>query len=410
MIGDDAVRGDPTRRAFAKYGGAVALGGLLAGCAGGDSGSSDGNGTESGSSDGADSDGSSGVDDVDEGYAASISPMGEVTFDSPPETVFTRLTHHADMAFALGRGNDVTALHAPDYYDGLWNQFVERLPGVSLDWSGRYSSWEPDKERLYELDSDVHLADPAWITRLDAWDRADIDEIGDNVSPWFGNSLSDRHQEPAQEWVDGYQYYGLWEQFEIVAEAFQERERYEALAGVHDGLLSTIESRLPPEEERPTAIMIAAADIESIYAYTLSNPGFLTSHTRPLGPRDAFEGSVESGTVVDFETMLEADPDVILYLGGMEPETDMAGRRAVFEEDPVGSEVAAVRNDRFYPQGARYQGPILNLFQLEMTAKQLYPDEFGEWPRYESGPYPEIPEDERLFDRERVAAVINGDL
>jgi hypothetical protein len=155
--------------------------------------------------------------------------------------------------------------------------------------------------------------------------------------------------------------------------------------------------------------MIAAADIEEIYAYTLSNPGFLTSHTRPLGPRDAFEGSVESGTVVDFETILEADPDVILYLGGMEPGTDMAGRRAAFEEDPVGSQVTAVRNDRIHPQGARYQGPVLNLFQLEMTAKQLYPDTFGGWPRYESGPYPEIPEAERLFDRERVADVITGD-
>jgi len=45
-----------------------------------------------------------------------------------------------------------------------------------------------------------------------------------------------------------------------------------------------------------------------------------------------------------------------------------------------------------------------------MTAKQLYPDAFGAWPRYESGPYPEIPTDEQLFDRERVADdVINGD-
>lgn len=335
--------------------------------------------------------------------------MGEVIFESPPETVFTRLTHHADMAFALGRGNDVTALHAPDYYDGLWNQYVERLPGVSLDWSGLYSSWQPDKEKLYELDSDIHLADPAWVTQVEGWERSDIDEIAENVSPWFGNSLSDRHQEPAEEWADGYQYYGLWEQFEIVAEAFRERERYEALAAVREELLSTIEDNLPPEEERPTAIMIAAADIESIYAYTLSNPGFLTSHTRPLGPRDAFEGSVESGTVVDFETILEADPDVILYLGGMEPGTDMAGRRTAFEEDAVGSEITAVQNDRVHPQGARYQGPILNLFQLEMTAKQLYPDAFGAWPRYESGPYPEIPTDEQLFDRERVADVINGD-
>ena len=413
MPREDAEPGESTRRAFAKYGGTVALGGLLAGCTGGDAESdpagSDGGENESAGSESGDSDGAS-TDAGDGSYTASISPTGEVTFESPPETVFTRLTHHADMAFALGRSDGLTAMHAPDYYDGLWNQFVARLPGVSLDWSGLYSSWQPDKEKLYELDSDVHLADPAWITRQDAWSREDVDEIAERVSPWFGNSLSDRHQEPTGQWADGYQYYGLWEQFEIVADAFRERERYEALAEVREDLLATIEDGLPREAERPTAIMVAAADIEEIYAYTLSNPGFLTAHTRPLGPRDAFEGSVESGTVVDFETILEADPEVILYLGGFEPETDMAGRRAAFEEDPVGSEVTAVKNDRIHPQGARYQGPILNLFQLEMTAKQLYPDAFGEWPRYEEGPYPEIPAAERLFDRQRVADAINGDL
>ncbi|ELZ48021.1 hypothetical protein C463_02001 [Halorubrum californiense DSM 19288] len=405
---------EPTRRTFAKYGGTVALGGLLAGCAGGEAESNpaggDGGETESAGSEPSDSDDSSADDAGDGSYTASISPVGEVTFESPPETVFTRLTHHADMAFALGRSDGITAMHAPDYYDGLWNQFVERLPGVSLDWSGLYSSWQPDKEKLYELDSDVHLADPAWITRQDAWGREDVDEIAERVSPWFGNSLSDRHQEPPEGWADGYQYYGLWAQFELVAEAFRERERYEALAAVREDLLATVDDGLPSESERPTAIMVAAADIEEIYAYTLSNPGFLTSHTRPLGPRDAFEGSVESGTVVDFETILEADPEVILYLGGFEPGTDMAGRRTAFEEDPVGSEVTAVKNGRIHPQGARYQGPVLNLFQLEMTAKQLYPDAFGEWPRYEEGPYPEIPEDERLFDRQRVADVINGNL
>jgi ABC-type Fe3+-hydroxamate transport system substrate-binding protein len=336
--------------------------------------------------------------------------MGEVTFESPPETVFTRLTHHADMAFALGRGDDITAMHAPDYYDGLWNQFVERLPDVSLDWSGLYSSWQAEKEKLYELDSDVHLADPAWLTQLDSWNRDDIEEIGTNVGPWFGNSLSDTHQTPTDEWADDYEYYGLWEQFEIVADAFRERERYDELAAVHEELLSTIEAGLPPESERPSAVMIAAADMEQIYAYTLESPGFLTAHTAPLGARDAFEGSVESNSVIDLEAMLEADPDVILHLGGMEPGTDMTARREAFESDPAASDITAVSEGRVYAQGARYQGPILNLFQLEMTVKQLYPEKFGEWPTYDQGPYPEIPEDERLFDRQRVADAINGDV
>jgi acetylornithine/succinyldiaminopimelate/putrescine aminotransferase len=51
----------------------------------------------------------------------------------------------------------------------------------------------------------------------------------------------------------------------------------------------------------------------------------------------------------------------------------------------------------------------MNLFQLEMTAKQLYPERFGAWPDHTHGePYPEIPAAERLFDRDRVAAVVTG--
>lgn len=424
MSNEDTTSEVPTRRDVVKYGGAVIGGTILAGCTSSEGSSDPSEASDSGEStpEEATPDGSTPAettpgateetetDAEGQSYSVSISPTGTVEFESPPETVFTRLTHHADMAFALGRGDTITAMHAPEYYDGLWNQFVERLPGVTLDWTGLYSSWQPTKEKLYDLDSDVHLADPAWITKQDGWDKSDIDEIAERISPWFGNSLSDRHAEPAQAYADGYEYYTLWEQFELVAEAFQEGARYEELAAVHDELLSTIEGNLPTRSERPSAVMLASADLDEIYAYTLSNPGFLTAHTQPFGARDAFDGAVESNSVVDFETLLEADPDVILFLGGFEPGTDLPKRREAFRSDAIASEITAVQNGRMYPQGARYQGPILNLFQLEMTAKQLYPDAFGEWPAYESGPYPEIPEEEQLFDRQRVANAINGDL
>jgi hypothetical protein len=46
-----------------------------------------------------------------------------------------------------------------------------------------------------------------------------------------------------------------------------------------------------------------------------------------------------------------------------------------------------------------------------MTAKQLYPDQFGAWPEYESGDdYPEFGADEQLFDHRRVADVLAGDV
>jgi hypothetical protein len=53
----------------------------------------------------------------------------------------------------------------------------------------------------------------------------------------------------------------------------------------------------------------------------------------------------------------------------------------------------------------------MNLFQLEMTAKELYPEQFGRWPADEDGDaYPEFGSDERLFDHQRVADIVDGDI
>ncbi|QLC35598.1 ABC transporter substrate-binding protein (plasmid) [Halarchaeum sp. CBA1220] len=380
-------------------GGALVGGGLLAGCTGSGDGATS---TTSTTADGT-------TTTADASYTVSMAPMGDVTFAAVPETIFTRLTHLAGMAFALGRGNDVNALHAPDYYDALWNQFTPRLPGVELDWTGRYSSWTTSKEKLYELDSDVHLADPASVVALDDWNVEDVAEISENVGPWFGNTFSDSHSEPPAAYADAYEYYTLWEQFERVAQVFADEEKYDALAAIHDDVLERIASGLPAEAERPSVVMGGFSDPAAPYVYNVDTPGFLSAHVRPFEPVDAFGDDVTSGSRIDSETLLEADPDVILVFGGMHPSYDMAEIRASLEDDPVASEVTAVQDGRVYAQGARYQGPILNLFQLEMTAKQLYPDAFGEWPAYTEGAYPEIPENERFFDRERVADVINGE-
>jgi ABC-type Fe3+-hydroxamate transport system substrate-binding protein len=394
-----------------RRGGAVVGGGLLAGCAGSpDRGSTATETTGSDDSTTTETDTEADAPE-DERYRVTMSPVGAVEFEEVPERIFTRLSHHAGMAFALGRGDDVNAVNGPSYYDATWAQFTERLPGVSVDWSDAYASWEPGKEQLYELESDVHLADPAWVVQLDQWDVADIEEVDENIAPWFGNSLSDRHQAPPNEWAGGeYEYYTLWEQFEKVAQLLQEQERYDALASIHADVLATIESGLPPESGRPSVAMITAADVEKqIWAYTVDSPGFLSAHTRPLDPRNPFEDSFESGSTIDFEALLEADPDVILFLGGMQPNVSMNALRSTLESHPVASEIAAVQEDRVFPMGARYQGPVLNLFQLEMSAKQFFPETFGEWPNSDGGPYPELPEDEQLFDRRRVADIIDGD-
>ncbi|WP_175416548.1 ABC transporter substrate-binding protein [Natrinema versiforme] len=393
MTDDDTVRHETlTRRDTLKYGGTVVGSGLVAGCS-----------ELAGQSE------PSSSDEPDGTYSVTMAPSGTVEFERPPENVLTVLPHHADMALAAGHGDAVSSmLYNPEYNDTIWNKFLERLDGVSAEWADLPGTWDPDKEFLYELESDLHLADPAYMTTMGAWSTDDIEEIGETVAPWFGNTFSNANKEPPAEWADGYEYYTLWELFAKVAQVFQAEARYQALADVHAEMLATIEADLPSEDERPSAAMIILNQSEdSMYVYALNGPGFLTAHTRPLGVTDVF-ADVATESTVDFEALIEADPDVILCLAGMSEFRHVSKTRERLADDPTTASVSAVENDRIYTQGGRNQGPIMNLFQTEMAAKQLYPDVFGEWPTYTEGPYPEIPEDEQLFDRQDVADIITG--
>ncbi|NLV11646.1 ABC transporter substrate-binding protein [Halomicrobium mukohataei] len=400
MANDATNHRTPTRRECVKYGGTIVGSGLLAGCT--SRSDSEPTPTES---------------ETPESYSAELPPVGRIEFDSEPEDVFTILSHHAGMALAAGRGDAINAMHAPGYVESLYETFLHRLDGVSVDWEGLYSSWPPSKEKLYELDSDVHLADPAKVATTDAFDAEDIDEIEENVAPWFGNTFSDTHQEPPEAYADDYEYYTLWEIFARVADVFRAGDRYEALAAIHRSMLDRIERDRPQQDDRSSAMMVLfAGSSDTIWAYELNQPGYYASHTRPLGAPDALadiQGEVPTddygNLTVDTELLLEADPEVLLVLGPLAGNNEIEEIREQLGSDPVASELTAVQNDRVYAQGARRQGPLLNLFQLEMTAKQLYPDQFGEWPGYVDGePYPEIPASEQLFDRDRVADIVTG--
>ncbi|GAB3689063.1 ABC transporter substrate-binding protein [Salinarchaeum chitinilyticum] len=396
MATDEPTADGSTRREYVAGAGALLGTGLLAGCAG-----------YTPSGDGDAGDGS---------YTASVSPVGEVSFDQVPEDVFTVFTQYADMAVALGHGDAINAVYVPEMSGTTMNHYYEHLDGVAFEWDGLVDPLSDGfgKEQLYSLDSDVHLTDPAWAASQNNWDRSDTVEIAGTVAPWFGNFYSGTRATPPGDWGSDYEYYTLWELFGHVADVFDERERYEALAEVHSNLVTSIQAELPPPEERPTAVRATlAADGSSFYTYHLNEPGYWLADTRPLGANDAFADADWDGLwgTVGYETMLEADPDVFLHLWGLTPNYSMAETRSKLEAHDAGSRLTAVENDRVYPAGMRYHGPIMNLFQIEMGAKQLYPERFGEWPAYEDGEhYPEIPAEERLFDRETVASIVRGEV
>jgi len=329
-------------------------------------------------------------------YSVSMEPVGEVTFESVPETWVANNGSWADMGVALG-------LEPPE---GVWlpgryhTQYYDEIPGVSVDKSGIAKLWGDSgvgKEQFYEFDADVHVFDPNFlINRSKGWERSDIEEISEGVAPFFGNSIFSG----GYEWHDDYKYYSLYEAFEKLAQAFRRTERYAAFESLHEEFQSNVADVVPSGGERPSvAIFWAGGNEPKEFSPYLIHEGTSFKQWRDLEVRDALaETDVKdfhaTRARVGFETMLEIDPEVVLFRGH-ESQTREAFQSTVvayMEDHDVASGLTAVQNGDVYRGGPLYQGPITNLVVTERAAKQVYDVE------------------ETLFDRERVAAIVNGDV
>lgn len=402
----------PTRRDAIKYGGAVITGGLLAGCASDSNSGTTPEATETDTPSDTDepeaTDTNAGTETdtatetEDTSYTVEMAPMGEVTFESVPETWLPYSGDYADMAVALGQADGITGIGNADRY---YTYIYEELPGFSFDRTTVDANPEVrSKEPFFELDSDVHLYDPHMLINWFDWDEDDLDEIRENVGQFFANLIFRR----SDKWHD-YRYYTLYGAFEKMAELFQEQERYRAFADLHDEFIAGIQRRLPPTEERPSVFLTfeGTESPETFSPYRLNDQGTSKKQWLDLGVTDALAGtdienlSTTNRGELDYENLLEIDPEVIL-VRGHERKSPAEFRDTVLaymEDHPVGSELTAVKNGRVHRGGFLYQGPIQNLFLTERAAKQMYPEEFGD-----------VTDDKQLFDRRRVADIINGEV
>jgi ABC-type Fe3+-hydroxamate transport system substrate-binding protein len=419
-----------SRRDYLTYGGAVVGGGLLAGCTGQSESGSTPTETKTSTPTSTPTAEPEPTDSPTPAtYTASIEPVGEVTFEEPPETVVSGWGFVGDVLTALGHAESVVGMARP----GFWYQgFYELLPGVSMRDTTEIpatvtKSYRVDQELLYELDPDLLATDP---NRFIAWYRVEpqtVETLREDIAPFFGNESRSKRSPQWPNWPgdESYDYYGIPAFVERYGQVFGEEERATAMVDLYETTIEDITSRVPPREERPSVAVLSAftnPENRGFFGVVEPDPALEVTHELKqygdLGVVDAFEGkySDEGGHFAlktDFEGLLEADPDAIVLseavnaLGGQ----NVYGNADAYEQtlevlrtDEVGQQVTAVENDRLYPGGTGSQGPIINLFQTEMLAKQLYPEEFGEWRGFG-----ETPEDERLFDRQRVADIINGD-
>ena len=401
MTNSNEAEDGTTRRDYVKYGGAVVGGGLLAGCAGqSDSGST----SEATTTASATTETETATPD-DGSYSVTIPPIGEVEFDSVPQSYASMRAIHGEMGIALGQADKFQAVSSPDQlpywmYDELG---IETPSADDLEAIPSLENYSFDEEWFYEADLDVHLMDPigaAW-----AFESVDWERVAETVGPFFGHYARRRNGDTRD-----YPFLSLYEIFGKVSEVFQQQERFEAFASLHDEFLGRIHAELPPESERP-GIALASFYQGTFYLFHVDEGPGKKQYT-DLGVGNAMSDTVPDDThlvEVDYETILGVDPEIIVVHNAILSYTsrDEFEEQVVAEvrDDPVGGELSAVQNGRVYMGGNNSQGPITNLFQTEAAAMQLFPDRFGEFPGWG-----EVSGDQRLFDRQRVRDIVEGDL
>lgn len=377
---EDSGRG-VSRRDVLTTGAGLGGTALLAGCTEGFTGGDGGDGGSSG-----------------DPYTVSMVPTGEVTLDGVPESVTNYFPGYADMAVALGHGDSINSVgiksrYYTDYYDDLDGVSIDTEPLTELYQSGI------DTEVFYQLAGDLHLIDPNWLlNNFSGLEQSDIDDLAEDVAPFLGNTVFRR----TDAWHD-YRYYTMYEAFEKVGEVYQETERFEAFQSFHDSFLADVQADLPSATDRPNGLLCFAAgdEPELFYPSRLSDKGTSKKQFHDLGIADALAGSGVEGLStndrgqIDYETMLQVDPDSIL-IRGHETKTEQEFRDTVLafmREHDTASQLTAVQEGQVFRGGPIYEGPIQNLFLTERFATNYFPDSY-------SGP---------LFDRQRVADIVNGE-
>lgn len=336
---------------------------------------------------------------TESGYSVTMAPVGTTTFETVPATWATYTPGYAEMGIALGEADGLRSIgYKPRFYTDRYTEF-----GVDINKDKLNQLYDGGlgQEQFYEMDADVHLIDPNWLqNNFNGWEQADIDAVADATGPFVGNTIFRR----TDDWHE-YRYYSMYEAFEKVSQVFQAGERYDAMASMHEEYVEgRVADNLPPESERPeTMLVYAASDEPTEFApYPLKTAGTGAKHLRDLGVKDAVEGNDVEGlsttnrTKIDYETLLEVDPDAILVKGHETKSAEEFQNTVLsyLQNDDVASDLSAVQNGRVYRGGPVYQGPLSNFLLVERTAKDLYPDSFaGE-----------------LFDRGRVGDIISGDL
>lgn len=347
-----------------------------------------------------------------------MEPAGTWHVAEAPETFISFQGIEADIAWTLGVGEGQQAMVYKDRLERLNEMYFEQIPGFEMDLTGVSDlggAGSVGREVFYDLDPEVFMVDPRLPLVFWRWDAEDVERAASEVAPFFGNFI---RKQRGEQWGPSYKQYTLDEALSIYAKLFDREQRYRRFAAFRDAMLRRIDQALPPRERRPKVMLVNAGSKPDEGKFYLVNldvgdegefAGTWVQPFRELGLRQAFDFEkyiASEWSQVDFETMLAIDPEVIIVVWSfaMYPTAESFERGFVkpLREHPIGRTLRAVRNDRVLPGGTAEQGPLTHLFQVEMMAKQVFPELFGPW-RW--GQTPQRP----LFDRAELGRILAGE-
>ena len=348
-------------------------------------------------------------------YDVELSPAGKVHFDRIPERVVTQDANYNDMLVAIGKEG---RLVATGYQDNQYHGFYEALDGFKVKYEPAKLTYLStpgggmfDKELLYALRADVHHIDPLQLAASRGWSKRDVDEIAANVGPFVANRYSRDNQYSGK---DPYQFYTIWELSAKIGEVYQNTGPIRQLEAIYQNMLDKIQAKLPLEGQRPRLGLVYHNN-GKFTIYSLANEGFGQAQYRDVGARDAFAAIADRayggsqggpvGTPLDAEGLLSMNPDVLIMPFAITSGSAAANfeQMLALKNDPLLGRVNAFRDGRIYPGGTPLQGPVFYLFQIEMAAKQIYPEIFGAFRKDHR-----YPVNEQLFDRDKVGGILRG--
>jgi len=354
---------------------------------------------------------------VEEARSITLSPCGTVVIKKVPERVVTLDANYNDMLEAFGKGSALLATGAKNnFFDG----FYQQLPGVKISipydklvfMFGDNTGNAFDKEFFYKMKADIHHIDPMQLARMKGWTKADVDEIARNVGPFLANRFS---RENRYDGEGEYKFYDIWELSGKIAEAYYAEGKVARIKELAERMSAKIKAKLPPEDQRPLVALLYYGN-GKFTPYSLEHAGFGQAQYRELGLKDAFaakkiktygEGQLIA-TSMDLEGLAAVNPEIIIMPFGIYTlqckDSNAASsfkQLTELKENPIAKKVKAFQSGKIYLGGTPLQGPVFYVFQLEMAAKQVYPELFGQY-RDDQAYAPE----ERLFSREELAAIL----